>query len=173
MMGIVSRYVRSVSRIILDAFLCLPDNAGESPAIGESMTNIQGVLPGQTGVSQTGVLQAQDGENQSIAWQVEYYKTLNERNEKASLLYQSQLYHAWKALREHQKGMQRQARRMKRVRLEGSKEQRVVIDRLVEANAAMVVMLDWLDRNGGLGSDVHERIRATLDIAAANQKETK
>lgn len=41
-----------------------------------------------------------------------------EKAEAQSLWYQAKLFHAWKALREHQKGMQRQARRMKRLRLE-------------------------------------------------------
>lgn len=51
-----------------------------------------------------------------------------EKAEAQSLWYQAKLFHAWKALREHQKGMQRQARRMKRLRTQ---------------NAELKVLVDW------------------------------
>lgn len=48
----------------------------------------------------------------------EHYEALFERHKADSTFYQALLYHAWKALREHQKGMQHQARKIKRLRKE-------------------------------------------------------
>ena len=38
------------------------------------------------------------------------------------------------------------------------------VERAVNAHDKMREMLEWLDRKGGLGLDVHERIRSTLTI---------
>lgn len=48
----------------------------------------------------------------------DHYRALFERHMVDSTRYQALLFHAWKALREHQKGMQHQARKIKRLRKE-------------------------------------------------------
>lgn len=58
---------------------------------------------------------------------VALWKDMCQREEKKALQYQAWLYHAWKALREHQKGMQRQARRMKRLRAENERLQAMLV----------------------------------------------
>ena len=50
-----------------------------------------------------------------IRWQVEHYKALDERHHKEALFYQAQLYSAWKTMWGQTRGLQRQARKIKRL----------------------------------------------------------
>lgn len=46
---------------------------------------------------------------------VEHYKVLYERHMAKADFYQAQLYHAWKSLAQQQKGLRRQAKKIKRL----------------------------------------------------------
>ncbi len=52
---------------------------------------------------------------ENARWQVEHYKALDERHHKETLFYQAQLYSAWKTMWGQTKGLQRQARKIKRL----------------------------------------------------------
>lgn len=45
---------------------------------------------------------------------IEHLKSCAERWEKLALFYQAQLYHSWRTIAAQQKGMKRQARKLKR-----------------------------------------------------------
>lgn len=52
---------------------------------------------------------------ENVRWQVEHYRALDERHHKEALFYQAQLYSAWKTMWGQTRGLQRQARKIKRL----------------------------------------------------------
>jgi hypothetical protein len=54
-------------------------------------------------------------EAMSEDWRVEHYRSLMERHLAESLRYQAYLYHAWATIRSQQKGLKRQAMKIRRL----------------------------------------------------------
>lgn len=90
------------------------------------------------------------------------YRSLYEHELSKSTLWLEALCKATKTMRMQQKGLQRQARRMNRIRAAGSKEQRDQIARLSARNTELSVVLGWLNKRGGLGYDAHKYIENAL-----------
>lgn len=48
-------------------------------------------------------------------WEAEHYRILSDTHMRRSQFYQAQLYHAWRVIREQSKGLNRQARKIRRL----------------------------------------------------------
>lgn len=51
-------------------------------------------------------------------WAAEHYRALYERYEKQANWYQGLLYHSWRVIRQQNKGLNRQAKKIKRLQAE-------------------------------------------------------